>query len=184
MKDNIFFDIMDGSTPKPLQVVIPKSSKPEKLSYGSSVTAEGKLALTPNGQVELHANNISVIGECDVMDGYPFAPRKYYSEDYIRQYLHLRPRTRKFSALLRLRDIASTVIENNLRDTGFINVHVPMLTSNDCEGAGELFSVKPHSTDMLKEMKRDGMTEEESYFNCKAYLTVSGQLHLEAAARW
>ncbi|XP_017892795.1 probable asparagine--tRNA ligase, mitochondrial isoform X1 [Ceratina calcarata] len=183
MKDNIFVDIMDGSTPKMLQVVIPKSEKPEKLSYGCSIRAEGTLALSPNGRIELHANNVAVIGSCDVMDGYPFAPRKQYPEDYVRQYLHLRPRTRKFSSLLRLRDLASATFENYLRNKGFISMHTPVLTSNDCEGAGELFLVKPDSKDLSNSMRKEGLTEEESYFNTKTFLTVSGQLHLEAVSR-
>lgn len=183
MKDNIFVDITDGSTPKMLQVIISKSRRPEKLSYGSSVRAEGKLALNHNGIIELHANNIAVIGPCNVMDGYPFVPRTHYPEDYVRQYLHFRPRTRKFSSLLRLRDLTSATFENYLRNKGFINIHTPVLTSNDCEGAGELFLVKPDSKDLLKSMRKEGLTEEESYFNTKTFLTVSGQLHLEAVAR-
>ncbi|XP_076760778.1 asparagine--tRNA ligase, mitochondrial [Xylocopa sonorina] len=183
MKDNIFIDIMDGSSPKMLQVIVRKHDKPDKLSFGSSITAEGTLALAPNGRVELHASNINVIGTCDVMDGYPFAPRKLYSEDYVRQYLHLRLRTRRFSSLLRLRDITSSAIDNYLRSRGFINIHTPVLTSNDCEGAGEIFVVKPHSKSLLKSMKRENIPEEESYFNTKAFLTVSGQLHLEAVTR-
>ncbi|KAK1131171.1 hypothetical protein K0M31_017461 [Melipona bicolor] len=183
MKENIFVDIMDGSTPKMLQLVIPKENKPDNLSFGSSIEAEGKLALGPNNKIELHTNNVIVVGTCDVMDGYPFAPRKRYHEDYVREFLHLRPRTKKFSSLLRLRDITSASIENYLRSRDYINIHAPVLTSNDCEGAGELFLVQPNSKDLLKSMKREDLTEEESFFNTKTFLTVSRQLHLEAAAR-
>lgn len=183
MKENIFVDIMDGSTPKMLQLVIPKENKPDNLSFGSSIEAEGKLALSPNNRIELHTNNIIVVGTCDVMDGYPFAPRKRYHEDYVREFLHLRPRTKKFSSLLRLRDITSAGIENYLRSRDYINIHTPILTSNDCEGAGELFLVQPNSKDLLKSMKREDLTEEESFFNTKTFLTVSRQLHLETAAR-
>ncbi|XP_076641403.1 asparagine--tRNA ligase, mitochondrial isoform X1 [Halictus rubicundus] len=183
MKDNIFVDVSDGLSPNMLQIVIPKSNKPEKLSYGCSIAVEGELGLAPNGKVELHASNVTVIGECDVMDGYPFAPRKQYNDEYVRQYLHLRPRTKAFSSLLRLRGLISTAIRSYFEDRAFVNVHTPILTSNDCEGGGELFLVKPHSTHTLKSMKREGMTEEESYFNTKTFLTVSGQLHLEVVAR-
>lgn len=183
MKSSIFIDIMDGSTPNMLQLVVSKSNKPDKLSFGSSIKAEGKLALNPNGKVELHTDNIVVIGMCDVMDGYPFAPRKLYHVDYVRQFLHLRPRIRTFSSLLRIRDVTSATIENYLRSKGYIHIHTPVLTSNDCEGAGKLFLVKPDCKDLLKSMKREGIGEEESFFNTKSFLTVSGQLHLEAAAR-
>ncbi|XP_033334209.2 asparagine--tRNA ligase, mitochondrial [Megalopta genalis] len=183
MKGIIFMDVSDGLTPNVLQVVIPKSDKLAKISYGCSVTAEGELVLAPNGSSELHASNVTVIGECDVMDGYPFAPRKTYVDTYIRQYLHFRPRTKTFSSILRLRDLMSQGVGSYFKDRAFINVHTPVLTSNDCEGAGELFLVKPYSADIIKSMKRDGVSEEETYFNATTFLTVSGQLHLEVVAR-
>ncbi|CAK9804593.1 Probable asparagine--tRNA ligase, mitochondrial [Anthophora quadrimaculata] len=183
MKHSIFVDLMDGSTSKVLQIVVPRSIKPDRLTFGSSITAEGKLFKTPDNKVELHASNITLVGECDVMDGYPFAPRKYYSEDYIRQYLHLRPRTRTFGSLLRLRDTASAAIEKYLRSKGFINVHTPILTSNDSEGLSELFLVKPECGNLIKQMRKTDASEEEAYFDNKAFLTVSGQLHLESIAR-
>ncbi|CAL7936990.1 unnamed protein product [Xylocopa violacea] len=97
--------------------------------------------------------------------------------------LNYMPRTRKFSSLLRLRDITSSAIDNYLRSRGFINIHTPILTSNDCEEAGEVFVVTPDSKSLVKSMKRENVAEEESYFNTKAFLTVSGQLHLEAVTR-
>ncbi|XP_018052361.1 PREDICTED: probable asparagine--tRNA ligase, mitochondrial [Atta colombica] len=184
MKDTIFVDISDGSTCEMLQVVVPKMIKPDDLHYGSSISVKGELFLAPNGKTELRATEIHVIGACNVFeDGYPFAPRKIYDPDYIRQYLHLRPRTRSFSTLLRLRDLATTMITDHLRDRGFLSVHTPMLTSNDCEGAGEVFLVKPQSKKILKNMKKEGQSEDEIYFDTTAFLAVSGQLHLEAVAR-
>lgn len=184
MKDNIFIDVSDGLTCETLQIVVPKSIKPNNLSYGCSVNVEGELSLAPNGKTELHATNVHVIGTCNVLeDEYPFAPRKHYDQDYIRQYLHLRPRTRSFSSLLRIRNLATMVINDHLRNRGFINVHTPILTSNDCEGAGEVFSVKPQSKETLKSMKKEQQSEDEIYFGTNAFLTVSGQLHLETVAR-
>ncbi|XP_029160886.1 probable asparagine--tRNA ligase, mitochondrial [Nylanderia fulva] len=184
MKDNIFVDISDGSSSEMLQVVIPKILKHNDVRYGCSISAEGELALAPSGKTELRATDVHVIGTCNVAeDEYPFAPRKKYDQDYVRQFLHLRPRTRSFSSLLRLRDLATTVISDHLRDRGFISVHTPILTSNDCEGAGEVFTVRPHSKEILKSMRREDQSEDEIYFNTTAFLTVSGQLHLEAVAR-
>ncbi|KAM0725319.1 Asparaginyl-tRNA synthetase [Formica fusca] len=184
MKDNIFVDISDGSSCEMLQVVIPKTLKHDNVRYGCSISAEGELGLAPSGKTELRATNVHVIGTCNVAeDEYPFAPRKKYDQDYVRQYLHLRPRTRSFSSLLRLRDLATIVINDHLRDRGFISVHTPILTSNDCEGAGEVFTVKPHSKEILKNMRKEDQSEDEIYFNTTAFLTVSGQLHLEAVAR-
>lgn len=184
MKDNIFVDVSDGSSSEMLQVVIPKILKHNDVRYGCSISVEGELALAPSGKAELQATDVHVIGTCNVAeDEYPFAPRKKYDQDYVRQYLHLRPRTRSFSSLLRLRDLATMVINDHLRDRGFINVHTPILTSNDCEGAGEVFTVRPHSTEILKNMRREDQSDDEIYFNTTAFLTVSGQLHLETVAR-
>ncbi|KAJ8667666.1 hypothetical protein QAD02_009329 [Eretmocerus hayati] len=183
MKENVFLDVSDGTSSEHLQVVLKKDSKPESLGYGCSITAEGEISLAPNGRAELHAEKLSVIGECD-LDGYPFLPRKQYEQDYIRQYLHLRPRTRAFSSILRLRDIASRAVGDYFKDHNFVNIHTPILTSNDCEGAGEVFLVQPNSKELNKEMMKDGTKDEAAaYFDTKAFLTVSGQLHLEVCAR-
>ncbi|XP_064404152.1 asparaginyl-tRNA synthetase-like isoform X2 [Halichondria panicea] len=125
--------------------------------------------------VELLANTLQ-LGQCNTQE-FPFKARQTHTPDYIRQFPHLRARTQSFSSLLRLRDTATALIHTFFRDNGFINVHTPILTSSDCEGAGELFSVKP--------CREEGDVEEDEegeFFGCKAYLTVSGQLHAEAIA--
>lgn len=183
LKDTSFVDLNDGSTSELLQVVLKKCDQPADLSYGSSVAAEGELTLAPNGKMELRANDIKVIGKCVVTDGYPFYPKKTYSSEYVREFLHFRPRTKKFASILRLRDIANSVIHEHLRSRGFIGVDTPIITSNDCEGAGEVFTVKPDSEKILESMKKEGISPDHAYFDTKTYLTVSGQLQLEAAAR-
>ena len=183
MKDTIFVDVNDGSTSELLQVVVKKCDQPENLTYGSSVAAMGELTLAPNGKMELRASEIKVIGQCVVTDGYPFYPRKKYSNEYMREFLHFRPRTKTFASILRLRDIATSVMNEHLRSRGFISVNTPLITSNDCEGAGEVFTVKPDSQEILESMKKEGESPQHAYFNTKAYLTVSGQLQLEALAR-
>lgn len=181
MKENTFFDISDGSTSQKIQVIIPSTLHVDHLTTGASVVASGPLNKTPKGQLELKANKLEVPGKCPLTDGYPFLPRKSYPDDYIRQYLHLRPRTNKFSSLLRVRDAASLAIHEHLHSEGYVNIHTPILTSNDCEGAGEVFVVQPENKSLLKSMKKSGVSQEETYFDTKAFLTVSGQLHLEAA---
>ncbi|EFA01641.1 asparaginyl-tRNA synthetase [Tribolium castaneum] len=181
-KEHVFFDVSDGSTAKKLQILLPKKSKPEDLSTGASVVVSGPLTLSPKGQLELTANSIEVCGKCVVSEGYPFAPRKQYAAEYIRQYLHFRPRTHKFGALLRLRNAATLAIYNHFNSEGFVNVHTPVLTSNDCEGAGEVFKVVPDNKKLIKSMAKESQAEDEVYFNQKSFLTVSGQLHLEAVA--
>lgn len=183
MKDNVFIDVSDGSCAKKLQVLISKTKYTKGLTYGAAVEAAGPLVMNRSGQLELAAEDLTVVGACTVIDDYPFAPRKSYPPDYVRQFLHLRPRTNIFGALLRVRDVASQVIHEYLHSKGYIHVHTPVLTSNDCEGAGEVFQVKPDSENLIKEMAKDGMSLDEAYFDLKTYLTVSGQLHLEAVVR-
>ncbi|KAH0811077.1 hypothetical protein GEV33_011708 [Tenebrio molitor] len=181
-KENVFVDVSDGSTDRKLQILVPKKSKPGGLATGASIVASGRVTLSPKGQIELSARDISVCGECVVSDGYPFAPRKQYTPEYVRQYLHLRPRTAKFGALLRVRNAATLAVYDHFNREGFINVHTPILTSNDCEGAGEVFKVLPESRSVLRAMLKEGQSDDEVYFDRKSFLTVSGQLHLEAAA--
>jgi len=186
MKENIFIDLDDGSTHHRLQVVIPKNKIPDSLTYGCSFEAEGILVKNFNNKLELVAESINVFGPCIVKDGYPFAPRKIYHPDYVRQHLHMRPRTSTFSSLLRLRDKMSTAIRNRFSEDDFIEINVPILSSNDCEGAGEIFTVKPENDYLIKEMTSPNHVSKspmETFFNCKTYLTVSGQLHLECMAR-
>lgn len=182
MKQNIFLDVSDGSCDSKLQVVLNGANKYEKLTTGASIEVNGILGNTPKGQLELNGDDLHVIGECIISDGYPFAPRKTYPPEYIRDFLHLRSRTNKFASLLRTRHKCVKIIHDYFDSEGFFNIHTPILTSNDCEGAGEVFTVQPENEKLLKEMSKDGFPLEEAYFNTKVFLTVSGQLHLEAIA--
>ncbi len=58
------------------------------------------------------------------------------------------------------------------RQNDFVHIQTPVLTSNDCEGAGETFTVTPSAP----RPPEDGL-----FFDRKTFLSVSGQLHLEAA---
>lgn len=182
MKGVIFADINDGSCLNNLQIVIPKVTEVKNLGFGSSVKVSGVIKILGD-QLELLANEVNVIGPCNVNDGYPFAPRKIYSTDYVRQFLHFRTRTSKFGSLLRVRNSAMHSIHAFFINHGFTCIHTPVLTSNDCEGAGEVFIVKPYSKDLLKNMIKESVDEDEAYFNTRAFLTVSGQLHLESVVR-
>lgn len=184
MKENIFVDLDDGSTYQRIQVVIPKTKIPDSLTYGCSFEVEGILVKSPNDKLELVAESVKVYGPCVVQDGYPFAPRKSYHPDYVRQNLHMRSRTSSFSSLLRLRDKMSSAVRNRFSEDNFIEINTPVLSSNDCEGAGEVFVVKPDSDSLIKEMiSQEHNSPTEAFFNGQTYLTVSGQLHLECMAR-
>ncbi|KAM9170652.1 asparaginyl-tRNA synthetase isoform 3-T3 [Pangshura tecta] len=124
--------------------------------------------------VELKAENIRVVGPCDTLR-FPFKPRERQPLEYSRQFPHLRCRTNTLSSLLRVRSEATAAISSFFKDNGYVHVHTPIITSNDCEGAGELFHVRTSN-----EVHEPG--ENSHFFNVPAFLTVSGQLHLEVMA--
>ncbi|XP_066141479.1 asparaginyl-tRNA synthetase isoform X1 [Euwallacea fornicatus] len=181
-KEVTFLDINDGSTPNNIQVVIPKKIG-SNITVGSSISTKGILKETHKGQSEVSADSIVLLGECDLSKGYPFAPRKEYEQEYVREHMHLRPRTKKFASVLRIRHAATIAIHNYLDRNGYFNIQTPIITSNDCEGAGEIFKVLPNNEKLLQTMANPKKPVDAAYFNKKAYLTVSGQLHLEASAQ-
>uniref|UniRef100_A0A6Q2YFB0 Aminoacyl-transfer RNA synthetases class-II family profile domain-containing protein n=1 Tax=Esox lucius TaxID=8010 RepID=A0A6Q2YFB0_ESOLU len=163
-KQNLFLHVNDGSSLQSLQVVASSQLNHRLLTFGSAVEVSGLLVKSPSRrqEVELQANQIHVVGECNPVD-FPFKVKERHDLEYIRQFPHLRCRTNTFSSLLRIRSEATTAIQLYFRDKGYVQVHTPVITSNDCEGAGELFQVEP-------------------FFSVPAYLVVSGQLHLEVIA--
>ncbi|KAL0879178.1 hypothetical protein ABMA27_002969 [Loxostege sticticalis] len=182
-KELVFADVSDGTCAKKLQTVIPKHLKTDALTYGSSVHITGTLSKSPKGQIELVAESVRVLGSCVVLDGYPFNPRTTHPPEYIRQYLHLRSRTNYISAILRVRHAVTKHIHDFFASRNYININTPILTSNDCEGAGEVFKVQPDNDETVKAMMQEGRDRDSVYFGSKTFLTVSGQLHLEAICR-
>ena len=139
-----FVELNDGSSLKHLQVVVPKVSLPEALNVGSSVEVVGQLAKGPRShgyEMELHADttgSFRVFGDCDNKT-YPLQ-KKFHSPEFLRDILHLRPRSNLAGAVLRLRNSLSQGIRNYFQhEGGFIEVNTPIITSNDCEGAKKCF---------------------------------------------
>lgn len=174
-KDNLFLHLNDGSSLQPLQVVASSQLNTRDLTFGCAVDITGTLEKSPNKRqnVELQAQSIKVVGECNPMD-FPFKIKERHPLEYIRQFPHLRCRTNAFSSMLRIRSEATAAIQSFFRDHGYVQIHTPVITSNDCEGAGELFQVEPTGD------KKD--SDDPHFFSVPAYLTVSGQLHLEVMA--
>lgn len=138
-----------------------------------------------NNQLELIAEDIKLIGDCDHGKDYPLAA-KIVSPEYAREYATFRPRTDSFAVLLRLRDKIFRKVHEFFDKNHFIFIHTPILTSNDCEGAGEIFKVVPDNEQLIDSMRREDrplQELDEVFFNNRAYLTVSGQLNLECFAR-
>uniref|UniRef100_A0A3B4ATB5 asparagine--tRNA ligase n=1 Tax=Periophthalmus magnuspinnatus TaxID=409849 RepID=A0A3B4ATB5_9GOBI len=167
-KENLFFHVNDGSSLQSLQIIASSNL------FGSAVEVRGvlKKSTHPKQPFEVEAEDIQIVGKCDPVE-FPFKIKKRHSPEYVRQFPHLRCRTNTFSSLLRIRSEATAAIHSYFKqEHGFVHIHTPVITSNDCEGAGELFQV---------EATCPQDSENHHFFSVPAYLTVSGQLHLEVA---
>lgn len=178
MKNVTFLNVNDGSCNTDLQIVI-GNKLPSEFNVGSSISASGTLGTTPKGQIELQVTDINLVNTCKHPE-YPFDTKQQHLPQYVREFIHLRSRHKPFAATMRVRHTAQKAFHDFFHNEGFISIHTPILTSNDCENSGEVFLTRPESEALLKQMKRDGVSQEASYFDKKAFLTVSGQLHLEA----
>lgn len=170
-----FIELNDGTYFRNAQLVYDVELKNfkdiEKLNTGCALTVTGKLKLTPEGKqpFEILVTEISVEGACD--SDYPLQ-KKRHSFEYLREIAHLRPRANTFYAVFRLRSVLSMAIHEFFQDQGFVYVHTPIITGNDGEGAGEMFTATTISNDDY----------EKDFFGKEAFLTVTGQLHVEAFA--
>jgi len=181
-----FIALSDGSGFKPLQVVVPSTlsnyqNEILKLTTGCSIIATGKLIQSPSeGQVvELQAENIGVTGWVEDPDTYPISP-KYHTLEYLREYAHLRPRTNVIGAITRVRHCLSMAIHRFFHEQGFYWIHTPIITASDCEGAGQMLRVTTLNLDKIP-LKLDGKIDfAQEFFGREAFLTVSGQLNVEA----
>ncbi|XP_077820200.1 asparaginyl-tRNA synthetase isoform X17 [Macaca mulatta] len=170
-KEVLFLHVNDGSSLESLQIVADSSLDSRELTFGSSVEIQGQLVKSPSKRqnVELKAEKIKIIGNCDAK-AFPIKYKERHPLEYLRQYPHFRCRTNVLGSILRIRSEATAAIHSFFKDSGFVHIHTPIITSNDSEGAGELFQLEPSGK--LK-------VPEENFFNVPAFLTVSGQLHLE-----
>ncbi|XP_033372374.1 probable asparagine--tRNA ligase, mitochondrial isoform X1 [Parus major] len=175
-KEVLFLHINDGSSLESLQVVADPSLEKRDLTFGSAVEVQGKLVKSPHRMqnMELQAETIHVVGPCDIWS-FPLKMKERHPLEYVRQFPHLRCRSNTLGALLRIRSEATAAIHSFFQDNGYVHIHTPIITSNDCEGAGELFQIETS-----REAKESA--EKTQFFNVPAFLTVSGQLHLEVMA--
>ncbi|WP_026295068.1 asparagine--tRNA ligase [Sediminispirochaeta bajacaliforniensis] len=185
-KNVCFLELSDGSSFRNLQVIIDKaeegkSSVIDSITTGASVEVTGTLAASPgkNQSIELQADTLKLIGEAPV-DTYPLQ-KKRHSFEFLREIAHLRPRTNTFGAVTRVRNQLSWAVHRFFQERGFIYVHTPLISTSDCEGAGEMFQVTtlPLENVPLKEGQID---YSQDFFGKRASLTVSGQLEAEIYA--
>ncbi len=181
-----FIDINDGSCFGNLQLVAPNilsnyNTEILRLTSGCSINAVGEIVQSQgkNQNYEMQVSSISVIGWVNSPANYPIQPKKHTLE-YLREVSHLRVRTNILSAITRIRHSCSQAIHNFLAKQGFLWIHTPIITSNDCEGAGELFRVSTLDLVNLPYDDNGKIDYSKDFFGKEAFLTVSGQLNLEA----
>ena len=174
-----FLELNDGSCLGALQVVVDEgisgSEDVKRMLTGASVTVTGDLIVSPakGQQWEMRATAVALIGEAP--EDYPLQ-KKRHSAEFMREIAHLRPRANLYGAVFRVRSRLTQAVHRFFAERDFVNVHTPIITASDCEGAGEMFRVTTH--DPLK----GGGKPEQDFFEKAAYLTVSGQLEGETFA--
>jgi asparaginyl-tRNA synthetase len=181
-----FIEINDGSCLSNLQVIADHEIKgfpgvAMKLHAGSCIGVTGKLvqSMGKGQNVELQANAIEVYGPADTEE-YPLQ-KKHHSFEFLREIAHLRPRTNTFGSVMRVRNRLAYSIHTFFQDRGFVYLNTPIITTSDCEGAGEMFQV---TTLNLANPPLDeaGIDYTQDFFGEKTSLTVSGQLEGEVYA--
>ncbi len=180
-----FIEINDGSCQANIQVIAGRNlanyeKEIKKLTTGCSLIVEGELTQSPaKGQrVEVQAKRMVVVGWADP-ESYPLQ-KKRHSFEFLREIAHLRPRTNALGGVARVRSQLSFSVHSFFRQKGFHHIHTPVITTSDCEGAGEMFQVV---TEQELNEGRAAAGGSESFFGNRAGLTVSGQLQAEVFAQ-
>ncbi|MBR9997414.1 MAG: asparagine--tRNA ligase [Cyclobacteriaceae bacterium] len=185
-KNVVFVALNDGSGLANLQIVADPGKFSELLlkdiTTGACISVNGTLVEShgKGQQVELQAESIEVLGKSDP-DSYPLQPKKH-SLEFLREIAHLRPRTNTFSAIYRIRHAMIFAVHQFFNEKGFLNIHTPIITASDAEGAGEMFRVStldPKNPPLLEDGTIDFSLD---FFERETNLTVSGQLEAELGA--
>lgn len=181
-----FIHVNDGSCLANLQVVAPQdlpnyAGEVQRLTSGCSVRCSGALVESRGrGQaVELQAEEITVLGWVEDPDHYPVQPKRH-SFEFLRSVAHLRPRTNTFGAVTRVRHAAARAIHEFFDRNGFYWINTPIITASDAEGAGELFRVSTLDLANLPRTESGAVDYSKDFFGRETFLTVSGQLNVEA----
>ena len=180
-KNVSFIALNDGSSIYSIQIVAESDSFDEdlikKITTGSCISVSGQLVKSKGqGQDnEILATSVEILGEADAKE-YPLQPKKH-SLEFLREKAHLRFRTNTFSAIFRLRHSLTYAVHKFFNDKGFVNLHTPIITGADAEGAGEMFQVTNLDLESGKEIDLS-----KDFFGKKTNLTVSGQLEAELGA--
>ena len=180
-----FIQLSDGSCFDAFQIVVPSEvdnyeNEVLKLTTGCAVRCRGEIVESRGkGQsLEMKASEVEVVGWVEDPDSYPLQPKRH-SFEYLREVAHLRPRSNTFGAVGRVRHCLAMAVHRFMHENGFHWIHTPIVTANDCEGAGEMFRV---STLDMANPPRDEQGDvdfSQDFFGRESHLTVSGQLNVE-----
>jgi asparaginyl-tRNA synthetase len=181
-----FVNVSDGSCFDPIQAVVPATvanyeSEVKHLTAGAGVIVTGTLVPSQGkGQsFEVQAEEVIVTGLVDDPETYPIQP-KQHSMEFLREVAHLRPRTNLFGAVTRVRHTMMTAIHRHLTEQGFFWVNTPIITASDAEGAGDMFRLSTLDLANLPRLPDGKIDFRKDFFGREAFLTVSGQLNVEA----
>ncbi len=181
-KEMGFIEFNDGTYFKCVQLIytskLRKFEDIQKLRVGSAITVVGTVIESDREEqpFEISVKEITLEGDCP--DDYPIQPKRH-TREFLREQAYLRPRTNLFGAVFRVRSIVAMAIHSYFQERGYVYVHAPIITGNDCEGAGEMFHVTTIDFDRLNGKEID---YSKDFFGKKTSLTVSGQLQGEAFA--
>jgi len=196
-KTQVFVTLNDGSCLQGLQGVANKDTLREagqtkvleeiaRATKGCSVEVSGEIIKSPKqGQaIELAISDFKVVGPVNVNE-YPMHA-KSLKMDTLRgpQYCHLRIRTKTHRSIHTIRSTLASATHEFFQGLGMKYVHTPLLSANDCEGAGETLIC----TNLLSTSRADipvvegteNIDYSKDFFGKMVNLTVSGQLHVEA----
>lgn len=181
-----FVELNDGSCLANLQILIDNTVPGYQdwlgqITTGASLRIEGVVQESPGQKqrIELRATSVTILGQADPQT-FPLQ-KKGHSFEFLREIAHLRPRTNTFGAIARVRNAASAAVHQFFQQRGFLYVHTPIITTSDCEGAGQMFHVTTLDLERLARLQTE-IDYGQDFFGKPASLTVSGQLEAEIFA--
>jgi asparaginyl-tRNA synthetase len=185
-RNDQFLTVSDGTTIRTLQAVLKKEMFDEtllkRLQTGACVALRGTIekSLGKGQDIEILVDQLEILGDSDPNE-FPIQMKRHTLE-FLREKAHLRFRTNTFGAVFRLRHHLAFAIHKYFNDRGFFNLHSPIITGSDAEGAGEMFRVTTLDAEQPPRTSDGKVNIEEDFFGKNTHLTVSGQLEAELAA--
>jgi len=180
-----FIELNDGSFFKSVQIVFNEDlanfSEIAKLLTGAAISVKGKVVESQGAKQAFEVVATEIIVEGIATEDYPLQ-KKRHGFDTLRTMAHLRPRTNTFSAVFRVRSLATYAFHKFFQERGFVHVHTPIITALDAEGAGEMFEVSTLDFENIPKNSDGKVDYTKDFFGNSAKLTVTGQLQAEAYA--